>query len=86
MKFKGIVEDSLLVRPENTMNLVIPGLTRNPAQANNGALLNIAGMSASAGLTFVLFARRINNRTSRLYGICFPESEPKSSCHPKEIT
>jgi hypothetical protein len=38
MKFKGIVEDSLLIPLENTMNLVIPGLTRNPAQANNGAL------------------------------------------------
>jgi hypothetical protein len=28
----------LLIRPENTMNLVIPGLTRNPVQTNNDML------------------------------------------------
>ena len=31
-----LTDRSPLIWPENTMNLVIPDLTRNPAQASNG--------------------------------------------------
>jgi hypothetical protein len=33
-----LTDRSPLIWPENTVNLVIPGLTRNPAQASNGVL------------------------------------------------
>jgi hypothetical protein len=41
----------LLIRLENTMNLVIPGLTRNPAQAATAGSKQRVSNAAGCGLS-----------------------------------
>ena len=43
------------------MNSVIPGLTRNPVQANNVARFEHHWIPASAGMTFIQLARRVDS-------------------------
>ncbi len=54
-----------MTRPENTMNLVIPGLTLNSALESSPDQLMASferhWIPASAGMAFVPFARRIDN-------------------------
>ena len=56
---------TLLIWRENIINLVIPSLTRIPVQTHSSIYFEYRWMPAFAGMTFVLFVRRINRTNTR---------------------